>query len=87
MILARKTQPIGRKKKIFQIINHRYINRLPLVITSNLPIQSIEGRLRSRLMDFNLVTHVQIMAPDYRQPSDRGEHELSVFRIFGKQYV
>ena len=29
-------------------------------------------------MDFNLVTHVQIMAPDYRQPSDRGEHELSV---------
>ena len=73
------------EEKIFQIINHRYINHLPLVITSNLPIQSIEGRLRSRLMDFNLVTHVQIMAPDYRQPSDRGEHELSVLEYLGNQ--
>lgn len=62
------------QEKLFQIINYRYINRLPLVITTNLALEEIEGRIRSRLMDPELVTRVEIIAPDYRQPLDDSSH-------------
>ena len=32
------------QEKIFQIINHRYVNQLPTVITSNILIDDFEGR-------------------------------------------
>ena len=66
------------QEKLFQIINHRYINRLPLVVTTNLSLRDIDGRIRSRLEDPELVTIVHILAPDYRRPvGDLGHHELS----------
>src|SRR5512135_743772 len=66
------------QEKLFQIINYRYINRLPLVVTSNLAIDEIEGRIRSRLQDPALVTLARILAPDYRNPKDDSGHpELS----------
>ena len=66
------------EEKLFQILNYRYTNRLPLVVTTNLPFDDIEPRLRSRLQDPELVTRVTIMAPDYRRPTDdTGHHELS----------
>jgi DNA replication protein DnaC len=66
------------EEKLFQILNFRYTNRLPLVVTTNLPLDDIEPRLRSRLQDPELVTRVTIMAPDYRRPADdTGHHELS----------
>lgn len=66
------------QEKLFQIINYRYINRLPMVVTTNLPVESIEGRIRSRLEDPELATIVRIDAPDYRRPAgDIGHHELS----------
>jgi DNA replication protein DnaC len=66
------------QEKLFQILNYRYINQLPLVVTTNLSMQEIEGRLRSRLEDPELVTSVRILAPDYRRPAgDMGYHELS----------
>jgi DNA replication protein DnaC len=66
------------QEKLFQILNYRYINQLPLVVTTNLSMQEIEGRLRSRLEDPELVTSVRILAPDYRRPAgDMGHHELS----------
>jgi DNA replication protein DnaC len=66
------------KEKLFQIINFRYINKLPLVITTNLPLKDIEGRIRSRLEDPDLVGTIRIDAPDYRNPAgDMGFHELS----------
>ncbi len=66
------------KEKLFQIINFRYINRLPLVLTTNLNMKDIDGRIRSRLEDPELVEFVQIIAPDYRKPiGDTGYHELS----------
>jgi DNA replication protein DnaC len=58
------------QEKIYQIINHRYINQLPTVVTSNFLINDFEGRIRSRLQDPNLVTVVKILAPDYRNPAD-----------------
>ena len=66
------------QEKLFQIINYRYINKLPLVITTNLSPDDIEARFRSRLADRELVTDVRINAPDYRRPlDDTGHPELS----------
>ena len=50
------------------------INHLPLVVTTNLALEEIEGRIRSRLLDPELVTRVEIIAPDYRQPLDDTGH-------------
>ncbi len=58
------------QEKLFQIINFRYINHLPLVITTNLGVDDIEERIRSRLMDDKLVARIYILAPDYRNPID-----------------
>lgn len=66
------------QEKIFQILNYRYINHLPLVVTTNLSVKDMEGRIQSRLADPELVTRVEILAPDYRRPvKDFGHHELS----------
>ena len=54
------------QEKLFQLLNHRYLRRLPTVITSNRPLDAFEPRLRSRLMDYDLVVHMHIMAADYR---------------------
>ena len=74
------------QEKIFQIMNHRYVNQLPTVITSNMPINDIEGRIRSRVQDPNLVTVVKILAPDYRNPDDdTGHPELSTLALHSRQ--
>lgn len=54
------------QEKLFQLLNHRYLRRLPTVITSNRPLSALEARIRSRLMDIDLVTHHRILATDYR---------------------
>lgn len=66
------------REKLFQIMNYRYINKLPTVVTTNLLLGEIEERIRSRLADPELVTQVRILAPDYRRPmEDTGHPELS----------
>jgi DNA replication protein DnaC len=66
------------QEKLFQIINYRYINRLSTVITTNLALDEIEARIRSRLSDPELVTAVRMSAPDYRRPMQDTSHpELS----------
>lgn len=70
------------QEKLFQIINYRYINRLPMVLTTNLPFGEIEGRIQSRLEDPELVTTVHILAPDYRNPTgDMGHDQLSSLEL------
>jgi len=54
------------QEKLYQIVNHRYVNKLPTVVTSNQSLEEIDGRIRSRLQDADLVTTVRIYAPDYR---------------------
>ena len=66
------------QEKLFQIINFRYINKLPLVVTTNLGLDEIDARIRSRLTDPELVSDVRINAPDYRHPmDDTGHPDLS----------
>jgi DNA replication protein DnaC len=54
------------KEKLFQIINHRYMERLPTVVTTNVDPERIDGRIRSRLFDTGLSSAVFIEAGDYR---------------------
>jgi DNA replication protein DnaC len=78
------------QEKLFQIMNTRYINRLPTVITTNLELDEIEGRIRSRLEDDVLVNRVMIAAPDFRSPMREGSSQsLStlhhhVSQVFGE---
>jgi len=66
------------QEKLFQIVNYRYINKLPTVVTTNLALDEIEARIRSRLSDPELVTQTKIIAPDFRRPmADAGHPELS----------
>ena len=66
------------REKLFQIMNHRYINKLPTIVTTNLLLGEIDERIRSRLADPDLVTQVRMLAPDYRRPMDDTSHpELS----------
>ncbi len=74
------------QEKLFQILNFRYINKLPLVVTTNLLLEQIEGRIRSRLEDPELVTRVFIQAPDYRRPTDDSTHsDLSSLAMHHEQ--
>ncbi|NOY99898.1 MAG: ATP-binding protein [Chloroflexi bacterium] len=68
------------------MINYRYINRLPLVVTTNLSLDEIEARIRSRLQDPELVSDVRIHSPDYRRPADdTGHSELSSLGLLGNK--
>ena len=65
------------QEKLFQILNHRYNLRLPTVITTNQRLEDIDPRLRSRFLDVHLVTHFQILAPDFRAGANPEHDDLS----------
>lgn len=54
-------------EKLYQIFNYRYQNKMPTVITSNVNISRIEGRIASRLVDYNLTKNIEMNVPDYRR--------------------
>ncbi|MCB0118954.1 MAG: ATP-binding protein [Anaerolineales bacterium] len=69
------------QEKLFQIINFRYINKLPTVITTNLMLDEIEARIRSRLQDDGFVKHLKILAPDYRRPEETSNPGISMLAL------
>lgn len=74
------------REKLFQIFNHRYNLRLPTVVTSNCKLEHIDVRIRSRLMDPDLVRICHIMAPDYRSSgSELPGYELSSLELHRDQ--
>ena len=74
------------REKLFQILNHRYTNRLSTVVTTNLSLEEIDGRIRSRLLDPEVVSSIRILAPDYRRPSeDTSQPELSSLALHRQQ--
>ena len=66
------------QEKLFQIINYRYTNKLPTVITTNLILDEIESRIRSRLQDSDFVKYIRITAPDYRRPTETSNPGISM---------
>jgi len=74
------------QEKLYQVINHRYVNHLPTLITTNQQLNDIDGRIRSRLEDPDLVTRVFITAPDFRSPlRDTSQPTLSTLALHGSQ--
>jgi DNA replication protein DnaC len=69
------------EEKLYQILNYRYINRIPTVITTNQEFIEIEGRIRSRLQDPDLVTIVKILAPDFRTPIHEERQSISTLAL------
>lgn len=69
------------QEKLFQIMNYRYINKLPTVITTNLMLDEIESRIRSRLQDEEFVQHVRITAPDFRRPTETSNPGISMLSL------
>jgi len=49
------------KEKLDQLLNYRFINRLPTVITTSTPLEELEERIRTRLTDprLGLVYHLE----------------------------
>jgi DNA replication protein DnaC len=64
--LGAESQTSWAQEKLFQLINHRYNEQLPTVITSNVDLDRMDGRIRSRLLHTHLSRHVYVGAPDYR---------------------
>jgi len=55
------------QEKLFQLFNHRYNARLPTIITMAQPIDKVDPRLRTRMLDLKLCTVFAIIAPSYRE--------------------
>ena len=80
------------QEKLYQILNYRYNSRLPTVITSNRDLETIDGRLRSRMVDPDLSVIMTIIAPDFRASgvsltaatslSSLGHHDDQTFGSF-----
>ncbi|MBI4770051.1 MAG: ATP-binding protein [Chloroflexi bacterium] len=64
------------QEKLYQIFNHRYNAALPTVVTSNVELERVDPRLRSRLVDMDLVRKIVIDAPDFRR-ADSDQTDLS----------
>jgi len=70
------------KEKLFQLLNHRYNERLPTVITTNTDIDMLDPRLRSRMLDIDVVRHAAITAPDYRTAKKNQREQLSELYLY-----
>jgi len=58
-------------EKLYQLINHRYNEQLPTVVTSNQDFTRIEQRILSRLLDTRLSEYILIDVDDYRLKQHR----------------
>jgi DNA replication protein DnaC len=59
------------QEKLYQLFNHRYNARLPTVITMAQPIDEVDPRLRTRMLDVGRCTVFAILAPSYRGTPQR----------------
>jgi DNA replication protein DnaC len=70
------------KEKLFQLLNHRYVYRLPTIITTNIPTEQLDPRVRSRLLDDDLLRHAAIEAPDHRTPHLHQQETISDLALY-----
>jgi DNA replication protein DnaC len=64
------------KEKMFQLLNYRYTHRKPTIITTNRGLDTLDPRIRSRLLDVNVIHHITIHAPDYRNAQPNTADQL-----------
>jgi DNA replication protein DnaC len=54
------------REKLYQIFDYRYNARLPTIITTATPIEELDPRLATRMLDVSLCTPYAILVPAYR---------------------
>lgn len=55
------------REKVYQIVDYRYRNRLPTVITTNARADTLDERVESRMLDRALTTLIVLETADYRR--------------------
>ncbi len=70
------------QEKLFQLLNHRYSRNLPTVITTNIDLDTLDARIRSRLLDSAMIRRVPITAPDYRTTAKNRHADLSSLALY-----
>ena len=65
------------REKLYQLFNYRYNARLPTVITTAVPVEELDPRLASRMLDGIRCTFFVIEAPSYRGKSTRPRRAAS----------
>jgi len=59
------------REKLYQVFDYRYNARLPTVITTATPIEELDPRLATRMLDVSRCTPFAILAPAYRGGAPR----------------
>jgi DNA replication protein DnaC len=72
-------------EKLYQILNYRYNARLPTVITTNRELKDIDQRVASRLSDIEIVTALNILAPDFRAGKLNLTSDISTLALHRQQ--
>jgi DNA replication protein DnaC len=54
------------REKLYQIFDYRYNARLPTVITTSVPLEELDPRLATRMLDVSRCALFAILAPSYR---------------------
>ena len=72
------------QEKLFQLLNHRYNHQLPTVITTNADLDTLDPRIRSRLLDNTLIRRCKITAPDYRTAARNQHEQISSLALYGE---
>ncbi len=57
------------QEKLFQLLNHRYVAKLPTVLTTARLLEDLDPKIRTRLLDVSRCTIFSILAPAYRGSS------------------
>jgi len=65
------------QEKLFQLLNFRYVEKLPTVITTNVDVDRFDPRIRSRILHTDLTRRAKIVAPDYRTASGNETQQLT----------
>jgi len=71
------------QEKLYQLINYRYNDQLPMVITTCVSVDEIETGILSRMLDPRSSVVFEIEAPDYR--ADRVSSEIKKRRVSGRK--
>lgn len=69
-------------EKLFQLLNHRYVNRMPTVITTNHQIEEMDGRVASRLQDRRFVWRYSLNLPDFRSAHEDFQEDVTDRRLY-----
>lgn len=74
--LAAEQETPWQQEKLFSILNHRYANRLPTVIATNVAPEHLEARISSRLQDRKVCERIKLESQDYRLTNARAKESV-----------